>query len=212
MFSNVIFESEKLKKFLQIGEDKNIKEARYRLFVFLLIFECILYFSFFYFRFLAYLIFAAAFIFSLISLLVSLLFMMLIEDKFSTRMTKLLKKWTLILITVTISGVLSAYYIFFLNGNLSIFIIASGYIYFTMIIPIIPSVQKISQYERKNTIEKLEKSVNKSPTFVIITSIEDLKEIKGKIIDPYNPMYLKIRSGKRTFSIPWEKIEAIGEE
>jgi len=47
---------------------------------------------------------------------------------------------------------------------------------------------------------------------VIITSIEDLKEVKGKIIDPYNPIYLKIRSGKRTLSIPWEKIEAIGEE
>jgi hypothetical protein len=95
--------------------------------------------------------------------------MVLIEIKFSTRMIEAFKKWTLILVIVTTSGVLSAYYIFFLNRNLSTFIIASGYIYFTMIIPIIPSFQKISQYERKNTIEKLEKSLNKSPTFVIIT-------------------------------------------
>jgi Na+/citrate or Na+/malate symporter len=130
---------------------------------------------------------------------------MLIETDFSTRMIETFKKRTLILVTVTTSGVLSAYYMFFLKGNLSTFIIASGWIYFTMIIPIIPSVQKISQYERKNTIKKLENSVNKSPTFVIISSIGDLKEVKGKIIDPYNPMYLKIRSGKRTLSIPWKK-------
>jgi Na+/citrate or Na+/malate symporter len=139
--------------------------------------------------------------------------MVLVETDFSTRIIEAFKKWTLILVAITTSGVMSAYYIFFLKGNhLSTFIIASGWIYFTMITPIIPSLQKISQYERKNTIKKLENSVNKSPTFVIMTSIEDLKEVKGKIIDPYNPIYLKIRSGKRTLSIPWEKIEAIGEE